>query len=411
MADGPTHALRADVAVLGGGVAGLWTHIALAERGYSVVTLEARALGAGQTIASQGIIHAGVKYSLGGVLDGAGVLLAEMSRLWREALAGRTVPDLRPVPVLSPRTYLWTAPGLASRVSGWGAAHLMRASVERVRPEERPPGLAGAPASVRVYEADEPVLDVPGLLRRLAQEAVRRGPVVWCSGEPVLSAADDGTQILESASPDGRRLRVEASALVIASGAGNESVLARLGLSTEFPMQRRPLHMVMLRGAPAPLFGHCLGAGDLPRLTITTAGSPEGGGGGLVWYIGGAIAEGAAVERPAEAQIAAAREELARCAAWHDLRAARWSTLRIDRAEARTARGRRPEGPSVRRAGRVVVVWPTKLALAPAAAARAVAMIDEAGVARSGPATGDPDPVQAPPVATPPWDEPGRAWT
>ncbi|HCC44093.1 MAG TPA: FAD-binding oxidoreductase, partial [Gammaproteobacteria bacterium] len=53
---------KIDIAILGGGIAGLWLLNLLVSRGYSVVLLEKEALGAGQTIASQGMIHGGVKY-------------------------------------------------------------------------------------------------------------------------------------------------------------------------------------------------------------------------------------------------------------------------------------------------------------------------------------------------------------
>ena len=62
---------KIDIAILGGGIAGLWLLNLLVSRGYSVVLLEKEALGAGQTIASQGMIHGGVKYALQGLLTDA----------------------------------------------------------------------------------------------------------------------------------------------------------------------------------------------------------------------------------------------------------------------------------------------------------------------------------------------------
>ena len=52
-------ALPVDVVIFGGGAAGLWTLDELHRAGRSVVLLESGDLGAGQTIASQGIIHGG----------------------------------------------------------------------------------------------------------------------------------------------------------------------------------------------------------------------------------------------------------------------------------------------------------------------------------------------------------------
>ena len=56
----------ADVVIIGGGVAGLWTLDQLVREGHRAVLLESSRLGEGQTVAAQGIIHGGLKYSLSG---------------------------------------------------------------------------------------------------------------------------------------------------------------------------------------------------------------------------------------------------------------------------------------------------------------------------------------------------------
>src|SRR3546814_16235877 len=53
--------LHVDVAVVGGGIAGLWLLARLQANGHSAVLVEAVALGAGQKLPSQGIIHSGLK--------------------------------------------------------------------------------------------------------------------------------------------------------------------------------------------------------------------------------------------------------------------------------------------------------------------------------------------------------------
>ena len=62
----PPHTI--DVLIAGGGIAGLWLLNLLTRRGYSALLLEADALGCGQTLASQGMIHGGIKYALAGAL-------------------------------------------------------------------------------------------------------------------------------------------------------------------------------------------------------------------------------------------------------------------------------------------------------------------------------------------------------
>jgi glycerol-3-phosphate dehydrogenase len=60
--------LHIDIAIIGGGVAGLWALNQLRNRGFSAVLFEQEALGGYQTMASQGMIHGGIKYALGGRL-------------------------------------------------------------------------------------------------------------------------------------------------------------------------------------------------------------------------------------------------------------------------------------------------------------------------------------------------------
>jgi glycerol-3-phosphate dehydrogenase len=64
-----------DVAIVGGGIAGLWLLARLRQRGYGALLIESERLGAGQTICAQGIIHGGAKYACTGrVSDSAKAL-------------------------------------------------------------------------------------------------------------------------------------------------------------------------------------------------------------------------------------------------------------------------------------------------------------------------------------------------
>ena len=72
-----------DIVILGGGIAGLWLLNRLYSEGYQPLLIETKALGSGQTLASQGIIHGGLKYALSGSLTGAANVIADMPRRWR----------------------------------------------------------------------------------------------------------------------------------------------------------------------------------------------------------------------------------------------------------------------------------------------------------------------------------------
>ena len=56
-----TPSYSTDIIIFGGGIAGLWLLNRLHNEGYQAILLETEALGGSQTIASQGIIHGGLK--------------------------------------------------------------------------------------------------------------------------------------------------------------------------------------------------------------------------------------------------------------------------------------------------------------------------------------------------------------
>lgn len=376
-----------DAVIFGGGIAGLWTLARLTRDGYHCLLLERRAIGSGQTIASQGIIHGGIKYTLGLAEPGdASRAIAEMPAIWQACLEGRGEVDLRAARVLSPCQFLWTTPGLRSRVAGFGASRVIRTAVEKLADHDRPAAFAHAPRSVDIYRVGEPVLDVASVVTALASP-LRNRIRLW--------RGDD--------LPSG----VEAAAVILAAGEGNGPLLLRHAPAVgQAAMQLRPLHMVAVRGLATPMFGHCL-AGPMsstPRITVNSVPDAIGDRPAWTWYIGGELAE-SGVPRDEAEQIAHARHELRACLPWIDVAAAPFSTLRINRAEARTPRGVRPDGPVVEADGRVIYGWPTKLAFAPRFADMVAARLRTIA-SPSGPRAVDLE-LDSPPVAAVPWGAEG----
>lgn len=385
--------LIADVAVVGGGIAGLWLLARLRSRGYHTVLVECRALGAGQTRYSQGIIHGGVKYALGGTLSGASEAIAGMPARWRRCLAGDGELDLRRAELLSGHQYLITTAGLASRLGGLFAARALRSRLQKLARQDYPPAFGHTAFRGTVYRLDEPVLDVATVLQALA--APLRSALASSTTPATVEA--DGTVRLTG--PDGGCLDLRARRVVLTAGAGN-ATLSRAA------MQRRPLQMVLMRADELPaLYGHFLGLGDKPRLTVTThrdrAGRP-------VWYLGGALAE-TGVERSAAAQIDVARRELTELLPWVNLDTAGFATLPVDRAEGRQPDGRRPDTPVLVGEGAVIAAWPTKLALAPLLADAVLEQLRTDGIEPRG---GDALPADwpRPVVADYPWDDETLQW-
>ncbi|HRL92007.1 MAG TPA: FAD-dependent oxidoreductase [Pseudomonas sp.] len=364
-----TQALSTDVLIVGGGIAGLWLHARLRQLGYASLLVENASLGGGQSVKSQGIIHGGAKYALHGALTGASEAIADMPRRWREALSGNGELDLRGVRVLSEAHYLWSPGTLAGNLTSFFASKAVRGRVDQVKGEHLPPALQHPKFKGKVYRLAELVLDVPSLITRLAELA----------GDSLLAAEQieplREQDALVGLRIDGREIR--AQRIVFSAGSGNAELLSTLGV--EQPKQQlRPLHMVLAKGpALKPLYAHCLGGGTKPRVTVTTHPAADGQ---WVWYLGGDLAEADGVTRDAAAQIKAAQQEMADLLPWVDQSATQWVTLRVDRAEPAQSGLVRPDNAFLAEQERLLVGWPTKLALAPDFADRVLAALQRDGI-------------------------------
>lgn len=364
-----SESLSTDILIVGGGVAGLWLNARLRRLGYSTLLVDKGVLGGGQSVKSQGIIHGGTKYALSGALTGASEAIADMPRRWRESLEGTGELDLSGVRLLSDAHYLWSPGTLTGNLTSFFASKAVRSRVGQVKGNELPPALQDPHFKGKVYRLSELVLDVPSLIQRLA-ELGEDGLVKADRVEPLR---EDGE--LTGLVIDGRA--IHAQRIVLTAGAGNAELLNGLDLAQP-AMQKRPLHMVIVK-APTlkPLYAHCLGGGSKPRITVTSHPAEDGE---WVWYLGGDLAEAGGVARDEAAQIAAAKKELAELVPWIDLTSAKWATLRIDRAEPAQSALARPDNAFLAEQGRLLVGWPTKLALSPDFADRVEAALKRDGI-------------------------------
>lgn len=361
--------ISTDVLIVGAGVAGLWLNARLRRQGFSTVLVENHSLGGAQTLKSQGIIHGGAKYALHGALTGASEAIADMPRRWREALAGDGELDLSGVRLLSDAHYLWSPGTLAGNLTSFFASKAVRGRVDQVKGDQLPPALQDPRFKGKVYRLAELVVDVPSLVERLAElagDSLLAGQKVepLFENERLIGLRVDGLDIL-------------AQRIVLSAGQGNAELLASLEINVP-AQQLRPLHMVMVKGPSLkPLYAHCLGGGPKPRITVTTHPAANGE---WVWYVGGDIAEAEGVARTPDEQIAAAKKELTSLLPWVDLSQAQWATLRVDRAEPAQSGLVRPDNAFVSDTGRLLVGWPTKLALAPDFSDRVINALEQDGI-------------------------------
>lgn len=369
--------IELDVIIIGGGIAGLWTLDALRAAGYRAILLDHGALGGVQSTASQGMIHGGVKYALDGKPGKATTTIAAMPALWEACLSGEARPDLRAARILSRDFLLWSTTSVAARAATLIASRALRGQIDTLPNDTRPPPLDDARFSGSVYRLRDIVVDATSVCGVLA--ARHAGAIFGVDWEQARFLRDANGLVSGLAHGP---LTLQASRIVLSAGTGNEALLARLAVRQP-AMQRRPLHQVLLASrALPPLFGHCLGAGTKPRISIsshsTTSGTP-------VWYLGGELAESGTELEPGQ-QIDRARNELQALFPWLGLAGATWQTLRIDRAEPRQGGWLRPDdawaGEAVG-ARNVIVAWPTKLSLAPRLTARVLELLPSPAATRA----------------------------
>ena len=384
--------ISTDVLIVGAGVAGLWLNARLRKQGFSTIVVERESLGGGQSVKSQGIIHGGAKYALHGALTGASEAIADMPRRWREALAGDGELDLSGVRILSQAHYLWSPGTLAGNLTSFFASKAVRGRVDQVKGEQLPPALQDPRFKGKVYRLAELVVDVPSLIERLANLA-GDGLLAGQSIEPLFDNNEwVGLRV------DGRD--IHAQRIVFSAGAGNAELLTSAGISIP-AQQLRPLHMVLVKGPSLkPLYAHCLGGGPKPRITVTTHPAANGE---WVWYLGGDIAEADGVAREPAEQIAVAQKELSNLLPWVDLSQAQWATLRVNRAEPAQSGLVRPDNAFLSDQGRLLVGWPTKLALAPDFSDRVLQALEQDGI-KPGHAPALPE-LPRPPLGQTPWEQ------
>ena len=350
-----TRAIHTDIAIIGGGISGLWLLNLLQQKGYNTALVEKEALGSGQTLASQGMIHGGIKYALSGVATGASETIANMPARWRACLDGKGSCDLHGVRMLSRDYHLFSDSKPGSRIMAFLGSKAIRGRAAHVAGEELPEALRHPQFSGRVYRLQDMVIDTRSLLQHLAgkhAKSIHTGPIDLRINKSGLAAIELNNGVT-----------LAANTCVLAAGEGNGDLIRQLSLPVS--MQLRPLNQVVVSGGNnlPEIYAHAVSfkSGGTPRVTITSHRTDSGD---LVWYLGGQLAE-SGVGRPDREQVAFAKAELAAIFPWLSFDGCVFSTLRINRAEAGQAEGVRPDTPYVKRMDNVILCWPTKLTLVP----------------------------------------------
>lgn len=382
-----TKARTADIVIFGAGIAGLWTHACLRNLGYDSLLLESRNIGGGQTIASQGIIHSGLKFAFAGKISTLAKSISAMPERWREALAGKGEIDLSQAKIAAPSQLLMIPPGLLGGISKTVAKKTLGKNVRELNSADWPSEIKTSGFGGSVVFMDELVLDIPSVIRALAEpnESSIRSISENAARAPLAFLNESG---------------IAAKKILFTAAGSNAEIATREKHDHGLETQNRPLLMAMMKPAPFPLYAHFLGKTEKPVATVTTHTDQDGT---LVWYIGGLVAE-RAMDSPAQDSINAAKKAFAAYLPSINISNAQWAVLPINRAEGKSKTGGwMPDTPTLHRAGNVLYGWPTKLTFAPMLADSVLIELSQSNISPSG-TTSDWSFLPAAAYAQTPWD-------
>jgi len=299
-----------DVAIIGGGFAGIATAWALARRGVAAVVLErepapgrfasGRSAGLGRQLAEDDATS-------GLTIRGAAVLRGELAAVWRPCGGILSFDESA------------AADDYAARAARLGVAV---ERIDRARVAAHWPGIGALPIAAALAVPSDGVIDVAGLLAALG-----RGVDVVCgAGVERIEPAGRGVRLIT------QRGAVTAAVVVDAAGAWAG------GLTGDAPLASFKRHVYVLEAAApvaAPYLWH-LGADEL---------YVRGDAGGLLVSPCDAAATAPADQQPDAAGDAALRARLA-SSAWRSAAVARgWACQRAFTADRRMRLGRDPERP------------------------------------------------------------------
>jgi glycine/D-amino acid oxidase-like deaminating enzyme len=357
----PVKLKQFDLIIIGGGIAGLWTLCEARARGINAILFEKDQLGAGQTLCSQGIIHGGSKYALQAKVTQATSTISAMPKRWLEAFKGNGNIDLSKATLLAEKQYLIPSASIDSKLLSFFGSKTMASHSKRVSVKNAPEAYQTLNLQGSIFELNEPIFDIASVLSQLALQA---------EGS-IYQAEIKAEQIRESADAVEIKFNdetINAKKLLIAAGEGFSELNSA---ASKQQMQLRPLHMVVAQSTKLnPIYAHFIGRSAKPLLTITS--HPAKNGEGFYWYLGGGLAEDG-VNLSAGEQQEKAKKLLNKLLPGFEFGGLSLSSFFINRAEPLQQGLLRPDDAYVQSFGNTLIGWPTKLALAPRFAEKALA--------------------------------------
>lgn len=354
--------MTTDIVIIGGGIAGLMLQNKLNFLGYSTLLLEHDSLGSGQTAKSQGIIHGGIKYALLGQITEAANAVSLMPDRWQSFFNNEQnsdALDLTNTRILSKHHILWNNGDLKNRLKQILMQKSLSSTGHALQKTKYPDVFKNNNFKGNVYQINETVVDVFSLLENLSKP--HKNKIIKIDKNSLKIFLNNKKEINNiTFNHHGDIFNIAAKQYIFTAGSNNQIIL---DLVSHLPkMQLRPLHMVLAKfPEPNILYGHYVGNGILPQLTVTTHKNHDGE---YIWYIGGKIAE-TGIYLSQEQQIIQAKVEINNIFPWLDTSQWQWVTTLVNRAEPLQANNIKPDHALVSHNKNAIVAWPTKLTITP----------------------------------------------
>ena len=341
--------IEVDVAVLGGGVMGLWLADQLRRLEYSVALFETGKLGAGQTGHSHVYIHRGHLYNDAKLLSELGGVWRDWEHYLTETQRGRSVRRFD----VEGRFVFFEANTAQDKENLWSGFDL------EYEDERVPAWASGAKKCFLTKEACLDATSLTGALMGDGEHTRKIGHLV-----DITIQSDRVTSVTVEAD-DGRQLHVKPGFLAVCSGQGNQQVIDRLredsavDVDKAFKQGVRYSYMLTVERDTLPWFaGVCPDRGGL---FIVSRGSQDG----VVWLVSDSksypgpnnesdwLGQVLPKLSSANAGLEAEKERI------------RWGIYEGPKAEATTAGVNQGFGVESFGTTNLAFVWPSKLTLAP----------------------------------------------
>ncbi len=350
--------ISVDVVIVGSGISGLWLSNMLHNKGFSTLVIEKYAMGDGQTLNAQGIIHNGTKYTLNGNLPKEANIISDMPRRWRNSIKGKSDINLSGIKILSEAQYLIANEGKHPDFSSFSNSDESENRVKNIDDKVSfPEVLQNDSFNGKVFKLEEFVIDVKSVLEKLSENT----KTLQCKFKGDYIRWDEDFNTMGITIPN-QYINITSQLILLAAGEGNDELIKSLPENIHLPeTEVIPLHMVYMSSKDIPaLYAHFLGEGTTPRLSVTThsfKGKP-------IWYLGGHLAEVGAKMTSSEL-IQLAKKEVTTLMPWVDLKSSKWATHYINVARPVQRNLSIPDRAYTSLYKNLGIVWPISLSLLP----------------------------------------------